>query len=190
MPARRLIPSHIGTDICHIPRILKTLQSTTGPRFIHRVLTPEEIQQPKSLRLLKPILDRTMDSQSDWRTAAQYMAGRFAAKEAIRKAHPHRPTTFHSIIIRNVSLPPTGSVGRQPQAEPASSEALEIKASTASGPPKALLKGSEEFDDIVVPISISHDTDYATAACLGYVEERHLEAFTATYLGHDIPDPD
>lgn len=47
-------PLHIGTDICHIPRIVDILRSRHCARFIRRVLTPEE------LRNNNPAISRTL----------------------------------------------------------------------------------------------------------------------------------
>lgn len=68
---------------------------------------------------------------------------RFAAKEAVIKAHPQRNLTWHGITISH-------------------------QASThadRNGAPAAIIKGTNE--DYESLISISHDGDYATAVCLG-----------------------
>lgn len=68
---------------------------------------------------------------------------RFAAKEAVIKAHPQRNLTWHEITISH-------------------------QASTHAdrkGAPAAIIKGTNEDHEAL--ISISHDGDYATAVCLG-----------------------
>ncbi|KAK7721338.1 hypothetical protein SLS64_001634 [Diaporthe eres] len=75
--------------------------------------------------------------------AATFMAGRFAAKEAVIKAHPQRNLTWHGITISHQT----------------STHA------DRKGAPAAIIKGTNE--DYEALISISHDGDYATAVCLG-----------------------
>ena len=74
----------IGTDVCSIERIDKTLQRY-GERFVKRILTPEE----------RVRFDRTRDK-------AGHFAKRFAAKEAFAKAlgtGVHAPFTWRSITV-------------------------------------------------------------------------------------------
>lgn len=66
----------IGTDIVSIPRIAQAMQN---PAFIHRILTPSE-----QSRELTP----------------EYVAGRWAAKEAIKKAFP-QVNSWHQVQILN-----------------------------------------------------------------------------------------
>ncbi|KAK3294047.1 uncharacterized protein B0H64DRAFT_399407 [Chaetomium fimeti] len=88
--------------------------------------------------------------------AATYMAGRFAAKEAAFKAHPHLRLGFHDILI----LP--------------SSDAQELTGKRAltelgSSAPVALIRGDGESSrDQMAKVSISHDGEYATAMCIGF----------------------
>jgi len=80
---------------------------------------------------------------------AQFLAGRWAAKEAIIKAYNSRRLTFHDISI----LPPTST-----------------STDTGSRPPVAVVKSeSGDWEDgEIVPLSISHDGDYAIATCMAY----------------------
>ena len=59
----------IGTDIVSIPRLKKTINSSQGDKFINRILTENEINY----------CNNKVDSFI-------HFAGRFAAKEAIKKA--------------------------------------------------------------------------------------------------------
>lgn len=68
---------------------------------------------------------------------------RFAAKEAVIKAHPQRNLTWHGITISQQTSTHTDR----------------------KGAPAAIIKGTNE--DYEALISISHDGDYATAVCLG-----------------------
>ncbi|NQX62446.1 holo-ACP synthase [Paenibacillus qinlingensis] len=60
----------VGTDLIEIERIGKMLESSSGDRFMERILTPAErdLAQKRRGRL------------------AEFVSGRFAAKEAIVKA--------------------------------------------------------------------------------------------------------
>jgi holo-[acyl-carrier protein] synthase len=74
----------IGTDVCSITRIEKTL-GRFGERFVKRILTAEE----------RIRFERTRDK-------AGHFAKRFAAKEAFAKALGsgiHAPFTWHSITV-------------------------------------------------------------------------------------------
>ncbi|RFU28262.1 hypothetical protein B7463_g8088, partial [Scytalidium lignicola] len=80
------------------------------------------------------------------KVVANFLAGRFAAKEAAIKAHTVRRLTYQDIAIRKQSAP-----------------------SGMSRAPLVLIKregrGWSE-DPQIVPLSISHDEDYATAVCM------------------------
>jgi holo-[acyl-carrier protein] synthase len=74
----------IGTDVCSIARIGKTLERF-GDRFVKRILTAEE----------RVRFDHAKDK-------AGHFAKRFAAKEAFAKAIGtgiHPPFTWHSITV-------------------------------------------------------------------------------------------
>lgn len=68
---------------------------------------------------------------------------RFAAKEAVIKAHPQKDLTWHAITIASQASTHTDR----------------------KGAPAAIIRGANE--DYEALISISHDGDYATAVCLG-----------------------
>jgi holo-[acyl-carrier protein] synthase len=89
----------IGTDVCSIERIEKSL-ARFGERFVKRILTPEE----------RTRFDRTRDK-------ANHLAKRFAAKEAFAKAIGtgiHAPFTWQSITV---TRDPKGKPGIKPSAE-------------------------------------------------------------------------
>ena len=65
-----MIDLSIGVDIVSIDRIKNILQSQKGTRFKHRVFTESEIAY----------------CQDRGRAASHHFAGRFAAKEAVKKA--------------------------------------------------------------------------------------------------------
>ena len=109
-----------GIDIVSIDRIKEILTSSKRERFLKKIFSPNEIKEAQSKQ-----------------NEAQFFSGRFAAKEAIRKATstPRHPSklTFKSIEIFNY----------------------------ASGKP-----GVDLNNDSVVDISISHDGNYAVAFCV------------------------
>ncbi|KAF7925666.1 uncharacterized protein EAE98_006891 [Botrytis deweyae] len=74
---------------------------------------------------------------------ARFVAGRFAAKEAAKKAFSKRKLNFHDITIDSPSL-----------------DNLRSRA------PVTLIKSAAGQEDQIVPMSISHDGDYATAVCM------------------------
>ncbi|KAE9371549.1 hypothetical protein N431DRAFT_377376 [Stipitochalara longipes BDJ] len=82
-------------------------------------------------------------------SAAEFLAGRFAAKEAAIKAHHYRKLTYHSIAIHR----PPGT-----------------EKSEGSQPPVAvILPDSGDWEQgQEAKISISHDGEYATATCLAF----------------------
>jgi len=88
----------IGTDVCSISRIQKSLDRF-GDRLVNRILTPAE----------RPRFSRVKDK-------AGHLAKRFAAKEAFSKAIGtgiHAPFTWQSITVtRN----PRGKPGIEPDA--------------------------------------------------------------------------
>ncbi|KAI1735398.1 hypothetical protein F4680DRAFT_309017 [Xylaria scruposa] len=184
------LPFLIGNDICRLARISRILQSRVGPRFVHRILRTEEIQHATTARILRCILEQSaqgsQDAQSipkgvaearDTRSftrAVEFMAGRFAAKEAVIKAHPHRRLTFQRIAILRVTISPEGSVFE-------TSRELGPRPNETSqgGPLVACIKADESGQrDMYASVSISHDTDYATAVCLGLTRRPRRYTYT------------
>lgn len=78
----------IGTDVCSIERIARSLERF-GERLVNRILTPAE----------RPRFARTKDKPG-------HLAKRFAAKEAFAKAIGtgiHAPFTWHSITVTRLA---------------------------------------------------------------------------------------
>ena len=109
-----------GIDIVSIDRIKEILTSSKRERFLKKIFSSNEIKESK-LR----------------QNEAQFFSGRFAAKEAVRKAtstdQNSSKLSFKSIEVFNFK----------------------------SGKPGVDLK-----NDSVVDISISHDGNYAIAFCV------------------------
>ncbi|KAG6168037.1 hypothetical protein E4U11_006187 [Claviceps purpurea] len=164
-------PIHVGTDICQISRIYAILNSPRRRRFIHRILAPEEVAQ-HGTRLGEDISVEAAKSDRDgtrpgtgtgkgdvkgsalWKTAA-FLAGRFAAKEAVIKAHPYRRLTLHDVVVERMP-------GR-------------YEDRLGSGPPVARIKAADGEGDVSALISISHDGDYATAFCVAHDPSRSMD---------------
>ncbi|KAI0132197.1 hypothetical protein BJ170DRAFT_235020 [Xylariales sp. AK1849] len=200
MSSRALASSiGLGNDICHIPRIYKILTSKRGPRFIERVLTDLERKQQRPSTILRCVVSNATTNvggtcevhehvrhhvQSDGTTrdpifwkAAEFMAGRFAAKEAAIKAYHQQKLTFHDIEISNhapssLSRATFGDGGDDadgdaPESIPEPDGSSEAHtASPSSGPPQIIIRagGGRTLQNAM--LSISHDGDYATAVCL------------------------
>tara|TARA_X000000368_G_scaffold295649_1_gene235325 strand:- start:3931 stop:4287 length:357 start_codon:yes stop_codon:yes gene_type:complete len=109
-----------GIDIVSIDRVKEILNSSKRERFLKKIFSSNELKEAK-LR----------------QNEAQFFSGRFAAKEAIRKATstPKNSSklSFKSIDVFNYD----------------------------SGKPGVNLK-----NDLVIDISISHDGNYAIAFCV------------------------
>ncbi|SPN99642.1 related to phosphopantetheine protein transferase [Cephalotrichum gorgonifer] len=127
------LPLALGTDICRVSRVASILSHPTrGPRFVERVLSPEE----RSLPRVRGVLARKLTDGA----VAEFIAGRFAAKEAAFKAHPSHHLGFHDIVIRS--------------------------SGTESGPIAAIIRDQGEVDFTAL-VSISHDGGFAVGVCLG-----------------------
>ncbi|OTB05501.1 hypothetical protein M426DRAFT_21816 [Hypoxylon sp. CI-4A] len=175
----RLSRGGIGTDICRISRIYKNLTSDAGVKFVHRILTPQEIQTPPASRILQPVftyqqdaadaLKNTKNAPRDLKMmkAAEFMAGRFAAKEATIKAYGSRRLYFQDIVItyeRTLTNNPE-HVDEEPD-----------KGRYQNSPPVAVIKGNTAYLDAeadeYASLSITHDGDYAVAMCLAFRKQK------------------
>ncbi|KAH8836697.1 hypothetical protein MCOR27_001456 [Pyricularia oryzae] len=160
-------PLSLGTDICNIPRIRRILDGPQRDRFIRRVLLPEERGRVYNYLNTTPgQVSRTAvasDVELGRRKAAEFLAGRFAAKEAVIKAHPHLRISFEDITI----------APRQPDPKEAGNAAVNAGGGgSGGGPPVALIRHIEDGREVVQEalVSISHDADYSTAVCMGMTD--------------------
>ncbi|KAL5119435.1 hypothetical protein ACEQ8H_002705 [Pleosporales sp. CAS-2024a] len=161
-----------GTDICHVSRIRQVLARTDDPlsrlhKFTSKILTAPErayfwhrFGPPASI-------------SADLHGVSQYLAGRFAAKEAIRKAceqFDHSARGFQSIIILPITYTPHA---KHQSVRP---QGLVLDAPYVSTPGKEGQKAYAEkafpaykLDDLegqLCEVSISHDGMWATAVAL------------------------
>ena len=111
---------NLGVDIVAVDRIESILSSDKGLRFMNKIFSQKEI-----------------DESEKKRDKSQYFSGRFAAKEAIKKAlsscDESANQSFKSIEILN----------------------------SKSGKPYVLTEVDQDIN-----ISISHDGNYAVAFCV------------------------
>ncbi|KAI0521267.1 hypothetical protein F5B22DRAFT_567960 [Xylaria bambusicola] len=216
----------IGTDICYIPRIRKILRGKFATPFIHRILHPEEIDYPPTANILGACKNpadgsitfnavgegfkRSGDSVKFYR-AVEFMAGRFAAKEAVTKAHPPFHLTFKRIqIIREsafldykdpnyidpikLGLKEASTDTKKKKKKKTDTEKGKKTDKPKEMTPKEMIKKEMEAEDeegyyyfrrheiqggaviavihlltepaVLASVSISHDTNYASAACI------------------------
>ncbi|KAF2437899.1 hypothetical protein P171DRAFT_326696, partial [Karstenula rhodostoma CBS 690.94] len=105
------------------------------------------------------------------RKASYYLAGRWAAKEAVRKACEHLGDSngFHSIMILPLSVFP-----KQPPGATSRPQALVLRDRLPELSPQhedKVMNGGLDFDidsldGQLCEVSISHDSTYATAVAL------------------------
>lgn len=77
---------------------------------------------------------------------------------------------------RSASLDQESSSNDQPAQDPLDDPDSSLGDPRSSGPPVALIKGDDYYEDCYASVSISHDGDYATAVCLGYSESPRQKA--------------
>lgn len=104
-----------------------------------------------------------------WR-AAQFLAGRFAAKEAAIKAHPH----LRGLTLQDVWIACRGEIEVVESQDEAHATAQDYLVRKGSGPPLAFVRvsttttsGTSVIIEQEARVSISHDGEYASAVCLG-----------------------
>ncbi|KAI1136952.1 hypothetical protein F5Y05DRAFT_389625 [Hypoxylon sp. FL0543] len=183
MWASKVFPIGIGTDICQISRIYKNLSSDSGVKFLQRILTHEELKTPRAVNVLKCVYisqkrEKTSEPDRAIMRAAEYVAGRFAAKEAVMKAHSPR-----KIYFRDIEIGYEHQLAQEAGGEESSENSLDAEHeplmpdSSHDSPrddplrksaPVALIRGRGAREDAYARVSISHDGDYAVAFCLAY----------------------
>ncbi|KAJ5734315.1 hypothetical protein N7493_003101 [Penicillium malachiteum] len=162
---------HVGTDIVHLPRItaLLTRRGNYLSRFTRRILCDQE--QRDFHKRFKDSLALQSQSKPSNSTHSppitadmtRWLAGRFAAKEAARKAAPGGAASigWKDVMVR-VQEESDMNSNVHPDA---------IKAAHAEGVsrrPEIVYLGIKDdgSDSRVGRLSISHDGDYVTATVL------------------------
>ncbi|KAK0668714.1 hypothetical protein QBC41DRAFT_225542 [Cercophora samala] len=209
-----LITTNQGTPI--IPTIARPFAVINNvDRFTKKLLTENERQRledlPVYLNALKvlsfrdgvgPVKHRNLlgrqrgERKGEIWKLAEWLAGRWAAKEAVIKAHAFRTgtpagkVTFGGVEIVVEGEENLGRVEGEVEEEGGEDGGREVQQrdkgdyimeevqgfgpraefGRVTGPPVAVILGDEKMgvQGQVALLSISHDTDYATAVCLGF----------------------
>ena len=117
---------NLGVDIVLVDRINKILNSKTKSRFLNKIFSRSEISDSKNRQ-----------------NQSEYFSGRFAAKEAIKKA-----------------------LSSYDETDMLSFKSLEIL-NSESGKPYVLINSKKQSN---INISIAHDGNYAIAFCVANLD--------------------
>lgn len=134
------LPLNIGTDIVHLPRIRSIIRDEKRlPSFMRRILTQNEAKQFHE-RFLANISssDQSQSSDDALDQRARWLAGRFAAKEALRKAVGPSLVTWKRCMVQVLD----------------------------GGRPQMLFWSHATNPGQIARLSISHDGDYVCATVL------------------------
>ncbi|KAJ5580017.1 uncharacterized protein N7459_006002 [Penicillium hispanicum] len=151
---------NIGTDIVHLPRVaaLLTRRNTNLTRFTHRILCAQEQRDfharfKDTLQPHSHVSPPTQPAQSITPDMTRWLAGRFAAKEAARKAAPDGAA---SIGWKDVMV----QIQKDGRAD--------VHGEGVSRRPEIVYMGREEDGSPgrVARLSISHDGEYVVATVL------------------------
>ncbi|KAL1892951.1 hypothetical protein Cpir12675_004319 [Ceratocystis pirilliformis] len=182
-------PFHVGIDICQISRIRALIASRYGLRFLNRIFSAEEqkayaarlapaynlaraaaaantrllAKNNETVLITKPLQTTAVEKSKDkvpLESAIRLVAGRFAAKEATFKAHPLHRLGFHDVHILHRAIIHHAETSR-----------TSLSQNGGSSAPCAVIQANPPFTTQAqeARISISHDGDYATAVCIGFV---------------------
>jgi holo-[acyl-carrier protein] synthase len=168
---------NIGTDIVHLPRITRLLQRTSYlTRFTRRILSDQEQldfqTRFKDTLILPPTRKHHASPSLPPSTPAQpiitpdmtrWLAGRFAAKEAARKAAPGGAASlgWKDVVVR---VPEESEI--MDKAGDMGNGVLAAQEGTSRRPEIVFLGGGEGRPDRLGRLSISHDGDYVVATVL------------------------
>ncbi|RMZ66158.1 holo-acyl-carrier- synthase [Pyrenophora seminiperda CCB06] len=178
MPLRLFpVPLRVGTDICSIPRIRKAitrLNSTETQRPLRRLLAKLLTEHERQYFWNRFGSDAPLSNVD---AVSKFLAGRFAAKEACRKActhFDHNSRGFQRIIILPVIIDQSNKHhSARPQGlildkEYTAADLADTRDTGVGGGVHKLspLIDVNELDGQLCEVSISHDEDYATAVAL------------------------
>ena len=155
------LPLRIGTDIVHTPRISRLLNRADYlTRFTRRILDPQE-QADFATRFKETlVLHGTSTNPPITAEMTRWLAGRFAAKEAARKAAPEGAA---EIGWKDVVVRAQGGVGNKQD---------------KSSIPEIVYwpEGRDGRPGSVGRLSISHDGEYAFATVMAWTGDVHLHS--------------
>lgn len=165
---------NIGTDIVHLPRITRLLQQPNYlTRFTRRILSDQEQLdfQTRFLNNLQTQKQPTSFPTTPFQTPitpemTRWLAGRFAAKEAARKAAPGGAAAlgWKDVVIRV----PEASEILEGQGTSTGMEAnVSQEQEGISRRPEIVFRGNgKDQPDRLGRLSISHDGEYVIATVL------------------------
>ncbi|KAH0536129.1 hypothetical protein FGG08_006972 [Glutinoglossum americanum] len=173
MPSRPFpYPISVGIDICKIHRIYDLISKDNGKwhrPFLRKIFNPRELkalQQTLKEKQLPPTNGQTHNT----RGLAEFLAGRWAAKEAAIKAIRSRRVRFHEITIGSKDGRPHMLIDTPPRPQttkntPGNKAALR---QLGGGTGNEVEGEAEEAHE--ARLSISHDGAYATAIVIAIDE--------------------
>ncbi|KAI9844802.1 MAG: hypothetical protein M1837_005220 [Sclerophora amabilis] len=183
-------PVSIGIDICHIPRIREIITKDENKRldrFTRRIFNTSE--RPDAQKLIDRYhRTRRREEQSveahrntTLLRLAEWLAGRFAAKEAAMKAISSRRLTWHDICVHSTGKAPYLTIldpprrnpncsahegGEKSASWPSTVKAVHEKGLTMSTSAAGMEEGVP--NSRIARVSISHDGEYATAVVMAF----------------------
>ncbi|KAH6872439.1 hypothetical protein BKA58DRAFT_145730 [Alternaria rosae] len=174
MPPRAFpLPFRVGTDICNVPRVRSIITPRTGGdgeplrplrHYLKRVFTEHERQYFWNRFGPEESVLEKVD------VISKFLAGRFAAKEACRKAIQHLDIIQRG--FKHIMILPVSTVDRskhqslRPQGLILDMVYEDFEPSWVAPDGKVGLIDMSEIDGQLCEISISHDGDYATAVAI------------------------
>ncbi|KAJ5108895.1 Holo- synthase [Penicillium angulare] len=162
---------HLGTDIVHLPRITALLsrRGNNLSRFTRRILCDQEQRDfhrrfKDSIALQsQPKPSSSVHSPPVTADMTRWLAGRFAAKEAARKAAPCGAASigWKDVMVRVQEESDMNSAAGREAVRAAMAEGVSRR-------PEIVYLGTMEdgSDSRIGRLSISHDGDYVTATVL------------------------
>ncbi|KZZ96230.1 4'-phosphopantetheinyl transferase [Ascosphaera apis ARSEF 7405] len=181
------VPFNVGSDIVHLPRISRVLAGKYANRFVQRILRDEETADfRKRFHLTKSISGGSNPAngqQQDKRiigdnfktpgdlelTMTRWLAGRFAAKEAARKAAPlgAGSLSWKDILVRVEEQPSLDAGAASKVRGSRRPEVLYLRGYSD----QAVKNAGEDAIARAGKLTISHDGEYVVATVLAPVED-------------------
>ncbi|KAI9785323.1 MAG: hypothetical protein M1839_000340 [Geoglossum umbratile] len=159
-------PISIGIDICKIHRIYDLISKDNGKwrrPFLKKIFNSRELRVLQSTLGEKQLSPTSIHLHETWRLA-QFLAGRWAAKEAAIKAMRSHRVKFHEITIESRRGLPYMLIDLPLRARAAAENTTKIAGMEDEEEVKAEVETHE------ARLSISHDGAYATAIVMAVDE--------------------
>ncbi|KAI9774587.1 MAG: hypothetical protein M1840_002836 [Geoglossum simile] len=166
-------PISIGIDICRIRRVYDLISKDRGKwrgPFLRKVFNPRELRLLGSTLRAKQLSLTSACPRQTW-GLAQFLAGRWAAKEAAIKAIRSRRVRFHEITVESkkglphmlIDLPEAHATEENTTGEAATRQVI-------GGMEDEAEEEGAEVGTFEAKLSISHDGAYATAIVMAIDE--------------------